>query len=753
MQFSIKDDYESLPDMAPMLTKQTCSNFMILTLLTLSIVFTFINRDKPSEEWPLPDNVVIHNVVPFTHDNKLWKMFAKNEHDFNKLVFDKLVTDTYTTDADKLAGGVKPRGLSGIEALQVVSGCYPENILKYGQLQILQGKDNTGMVSVPSGVNEGKHYAADAQTIQLLAPITNLQNGDFLVIYTSTVTDEKINYNTEFVKVTAQSGKEVTVDRGATDAKLTASDMSGTAAIIPTGTYVYRVADGTVPVQPYKFDIADSMTLTAAATANGNFPEYSLCSCLNDVRAIVDAWDVTANYEDVWNAIGGLNATDADGKLQSFPHVGHATYNRKGAMGSEALTLAAKQFYTDLGVVWDDKTNKHYGNGKDGVVDSKEFKINAVDSCIANYIPEYTLKYEGVIDTRHIDSTGQIFLYIGIITVIVSLMYTNKNKSIKAADNLTNSVDNLINHVWSSQFGNALICAGSVLALAMTLAYDPHLHNCGESALGEGDRFKCYSERKLLNNRDGTYDRPYLVVNSAFHVTVSIGFGLTAAIALARTINSFFYEGKRDVVENSVIRRVAIDLAFILGYACMGTALLAQAGVQDATSLLFSFLMLIVTGFLQHISNIAKIIYDSLCRNTDPDTMKNIFQNGKTDSYVKQTLQFFGWSRLFIFITVLATSFTYLSMTREAIEGNNVQSFMNGQLVYFILAFFWSNVGYDILRELIPFTLETVNMDVSKITITLIYLTYYNLNNYFFWRQISNSGDIDEYALHAAHSL
>ena len=209
------------------------------------------------------------------------------------------------------------------------------------------------MVSVPSGVNEGKHYAADAQTIQLLAPITNLQNGDFLVIYTSTVTDEKINYNTEFVKVTAQSGKEVTVDRGATDAKLTASDMSGTAAIIPTGTYVYRVTDGTVPVQPYKFDIADSMTLTAAATANGNFPEYSLCSCLNDVRAIVDAWDVAANYEDVWNAIGGLNATDADGKLQSFPHVGHATYNRKGAMGSEALTLAAKQFYTDLGVVWD----------------------------------------------------------------------------------------------------------------------------------------------------------------------------------------------------------------------------------------------------------------------------------------------------------------------------------------------------------------------------------------------------------------
>ena len=57
-----------------------------------------------------------------------------------------------------------------------------------------------------------------------------------------------------------------------------------------------------------------------------------------------------------------------------------------------------------------------------------------------------------------------------------------------------------------------------------------------------------------------------------------------------------------------------------------------------------------------------------------------------------------------------------------------IQTFLNGQLFYFTFAYFWSNVGYDILRELIPFTFEQIHVDASKIIITSIYLFFYCFN-------------------------
>ena len=179
------------------------------------------------------------------------------------------------------------------------------------------------------------------------------------------------------------------------------------------------------------------------------------------------------------------------------------------------------------------------------------------------------------------------------------------------------------------------------------------------------------------------------------------------------------------------MRRVAVDVPFILGYALLGVSLQAESGVRDSTSLMLVFWMLFCAGLLQHISNVGKIIYDTLCRSTKSDLLDKLFHgNDDTNAakHLKRTLQFFGYTRLFVFFTVFFTSIAYLTMTRESSDAVLTQSFLNGQLFYFTFAFFWSNVGYDILRELIPFTFEKVHIDTGKLIITSIYLIFYNSN-------------------------
>jgi len=106
-----------------------------------------------------------------------------------------------------------------------------------------------------------------------------------------------------------------------------------------------------------------------------------------------------------------------------------------------------------------------------------------------------------------------------------------------------------------------------------------------------------------------------------------------------------------------------------------------------------------------------------------------------------------------MFATIGLATLSLMTMTREVVESNHVQTFTNGQVFYFALAFFWSNIGYDVVRELIPFTFERIHMDHSKALITGLYLLYYNLSMYWFVDQIKNNAEINEFSLHGARTM
>tara|TARA_B100001758_G_scaffold127805_2_gene109882 strand:+ start:9521 stop:11734 length:2214 start_codon:yes stop_codon:yes gene_type:complete len=727
-------------------------NIFYLILIALSVLFTFINRKIDTDLWPVPDNVVLHNVIPFDSDNQLYKMFAKSEGDLLKLIYDEK-TDT--------AMEASSWNLDSLEVMQYISGCYPQLVLKTTTHSILSGDGNVGKLESATGALVGD------TTINLSEKIAKLEANDHLAVYTKKTVGEEYVYNLEVVKVTAgQAGTTLTVVR---NQDLSSSGITSNGlANIPSGTYVYRIATGDYGEnfqQPYvikslaKDDIqTDFDTAVAAATTAGR-SDSALCTCLYHASKIETAYkaDLAAETTVVEGLFDAL-ATEATADTQFGNVLSTGTNNphtRKGVRTADTIKEAIKVFKADL----------KKGN-------QAQFKIRAVDSCLATHIPEYTVKYKGVIDTRHIGDNGQYFMYLGILTVVLNMLYVWTNKGytspLKDAEGkYTGESDPEYKNFSERVFAQILVVSIAVLGLVLLIlnyAVDNHSTHCDATDDNNGH---CNTKRDLLNNREGTYEQPYLVLTMLYQNTTTFSYFVIFIFASFRAFAMLTGAKKNDAgdwentlyfdyhkLEGAIPRRIGTDLPFIAGYACMGTALLAQSGVQDLTSLMFSFTVLFITGFMQHISNVCKIMYDSLCKKTSPEAMTTIFQKKEGDNtYAGCTLQFFGWSRLFMFATIGLATLSLMTMTREVVESNHVQTFTNGQVFYFALAFFWSNIGYDVVRELIPFTFERIHMDHSKALITGLYLLYYNLSMYWFVDQIKDNAEINQFSLHGARTM
>jgi len=744
MDFSIKDDLHIHPEM--MKSSMWCS-LLYLFILIASVFVMFVNRKISSDEWPVPDNVVLHNVIPFDSDNQLYRVFAENEDDLLELMYGDKVDASLKADA---------MGLTHLQIMQYMSGCAPHAVLEKTAKSILSGPGNVGEVL--------EEVTTTGTTLKLKAPMTNLAAGEHLAIY------QKSPYKVEFVTAT-DGGSGATIITIARNQDLSTSglsgDLTGTAGTgykILADSYVYRVADETGFKQPYELAIPTKANMaTEYAAALTTAADTSLCKCLNDAQNIVDAFASDAAItKGHFNSLTTAT-TQSDSKLGNTLVDG--VHDRRGIRDLKVQKKAVEQFIKDL-----ESDLSH------------NFKIRAVDSCLANYIPEYTIKYKGVIDTRHIGDNGQYLLYLGILTVMINTLYhwSGKDKRLEENEEGHNYDANTGEQLFrvkpfQNQFGYRafayflLLCiaGGSISFLVLNYYIDHHNVGCEtidifDTGTSVDDKDRCRTQRDLLNNRPSTYSQPYLVLTTLYHVTSSFAYGLIAFFALIRLYNYAKGSKAKDgqieyfwiLPETAVMRRIGTDVPFITGYACLGTALLAQAGVQDLTSLMFSFTILFITGFLQHISNVCKLMYDSLCKHTSGIVMEMLFrkEQQRKDTFVSETLQFFGWSRLFMFFTIGLTTLSFMTMTRETVESNHVQTFTNGQVFYFALAFFWSNISYDVVRELIPFTFERVHMDHSKVVITLLYLLYYNVNMNLFADQMKSNNRINHFSLHSAHS-
>ena len=231
-----------------------------------------------------------------------------------------------------------------------------------------------------------------------------------------------------------------------------------------------------------------------------------------------------------------------------------------------------------------------------------------------------------------------------------------------------------------------------------------------------------------------------------------------------------------------VLKHIASDVPLIAGFCLLGIAVLMQCNVTATHSVIGLALLLAVAGFLQHVSNVIKGLYTRICARLHPKlvtqlTLHDSYSNEASDvmfnesgsirasslnpqaqtvlntlgssmgpdkfaaqqydveTKVRPVLQYFGYSRLYIFLLVVIAAFVFVFVAKDTTHVHTLHTMLDGQLLYFSIAFVFCNVGFDILYETLPFMFESESTEAARIYIVLLYVIFFNANQIlYFWR-------------------
>ena len=210
-----------------------------------------------------------------------------------------------------------------------------------------------------------------------------------------------------------------------------------------------------------------------------------------------------------------------------------------------------------------------------------------------------------------------------------------------------------------------------------------------------------------------------------------------------------------------VVERVGADVPMIVGFGLMGIAILLQADVSNSTSVLGGVFVLFTAGFVQHVSNVVKILYESLCARLSSEVIVGLSlhdesastkDNSEVDRILKNTithadnrvsgaatadrgnakirevLQFFGWTRLYLFVMVVVLGTSFFTFAKDTSMTYALKGMLDGQLLYFTFAFVFAHIGFDTMYELMPMSFDSVHSEQLKIYFISAYLVVFNLN-------------------------
>ena len=194
--------------------------------------------------------------------------------------------------------------------------------------------------------------------------------------------------------------------------------------------------------------------------------------------------------------------------------------------------------------------------------------------------------------------------------------------------------------------------------------------------------------------------------------------------------------------------------------------ILLMSGVNNTTSIATGAILVFFIGVLQHFSNILKILFTAICNNSASAVFTALSYkdstNDKGGTFVanmssdnrdasknaRSVLQFFGYTRVLLFVIILVSTILFLTSARDSVTANTMVNTMNGQLFFFAMAYFWSNVGFDVLAELIPYMHQKFSTDVLRQIFLVGYIAYFNLYIIYHANRLGASGAFGDSAHH-----
>lgn len=338
-----------------------------------------------------------------------------------------------------------------------------------------------------------------------------------------------------------------------------------------------------------------------------------------------------------------------------------------------------------------------------------------IEFCMITGKPQFTTKYEGVINVQALQLIGQLFLICG----IIHELQKHEKPGSRSGDYME----------------KILYFSGYVVFLLAVVLYFILMQHHTDENKPEDVAFRSDSYTK--------YQQSGPINLAIIFIFAFLGFcSLVEIFRKYRTpAETTLNKQMRDTKYTSYINtQIFLSLGWIL--LILGVAI--QAQVQQINVLATYIIIIVTVACVKSCNEIMKNIYHDVCLNMEStlqnDINKTRLQGSENSAKgvlkANHFLNSIGYVRFGAFIAVSLLSVGLLLLANQTVEHGYHQNAKEGRLFYVVLVFVISNIAVDVCMEMVPTQYEDVSslnaqtrkMNSFKFYIIVVFLLWLNIN-------------------------
>ena len=341
-----------------------------------------------------------------------------------------------------------------------------------------------------------------------------------------------------------------------------------------------------------------------------------------------------------------------------------------------------------------------------------------IEFCMVTGKPQFTTKYEGVINVQTLQLIGQLFLICG----IIHELQKHEMPGSKSGDFMQ----------------KILYFSGYIVFLLSIVLYFVFMQHHTDENKPEDVAFRSDSHTKYMQGGSINFAVIFIFAFLGFCSLVEIfrkyrSSAKAEATALAKNMRETKYTAY-------INTQVFLSLGWIL--LILGVAI--QARVQQINVLAVYIIIIVAIACVKSCNEIIKNIYHDVCLNMETALQNDITTtrlqgNQKSTRAVLKANHFLnsiGYVRFGAFIAVSGLSIALLLLANQTVDHNYHQNAKEGRLFYVVLVFIISNIAVDVCMEMVPTKYEnldalndqTQKMNSLKFYIIVVFLLWLNIN-------------------------
>lgn len=468
------------------------------------------------------------------------------------------------------------------------------------------------------------------------------------------------------------------------------------------------------------FDDSEALYTANLMNAGAN---TSVCTCMDDM---IMPFINTVKYTEEKNGSSMYRAPNE--KMDTLSQYLYACYKDDVNVGDNCPEDFPKEQSFDAST--DTKKTCYKTARNCGKIYAKVFH-QIITQCDKRGMPLNAVKYEGVFNIP-------TYLTIGLVLLAWSLFYgIVLPESVDLTQKSFGDVKQSSKEDWKPFLMDAFywLCAFVVFLFSCLGLYD----SSGKKLLNMDQ-----ADYNSINYKNNPDDRWKGGEGNAVEVIVFIFLLVWFAVETVSVyLNMKFRElqntkGTLDVIKRAFWVQIRTDVPYIIGFSVLGVSLQVQNNEKDIHNLVYGFILIAVGCFLHHVSAQLRQCYNMIGLFGKAETLYEI-QGGMINESNEKTLsfmQFIVWTRVYLAFLVLFITHIFLNDSTASNEHPDiVTSFFGNVIMWFAIAYFLCNVGFDLLFEIVPSYFKGLQMHIRVRNYILLIFLYWILFQHMYWYQ------------------